>query len=91
MGTATVPAIVNANGTWTIDNNGTATTHVFDLDSTLFNSVDGTGHQMLALKFDEDTDEAAFRFRAPPCAADTLAVGVTFRPVRVCPCLCFSI
>ena len=41
VGTATVPAIINADGTWTIDNNGTATTHVFDLDSTLFNFVDG--------------------------------------------------
>ena len=65
MATATVPAIINAEGTWTIDNNGTATTHVFDLDSTLFNFVDGAGNEMLALTFDEDTDEAAFRFMMP--------------------------
>ena len=65
VGTATVPAVINADGTWTIDNNGTATTHVFDLDSTLFNFVDGTGNEMLALTFDEDTDEAAFRFMMP--------------------------
>ena len=65
VGTATVPAIVNANGTWTIDNNGTATTHVFDLDATLFNYTDDNGHEMLALSFDEDTDEASLRYNQP--------------------------